>query len=122
LGNLSPMAARISSSPLPSCPLAAAKPLRSGTVSRSHTMTLAAMLHIQSCWVLITSPRFRCTRRFHSSPGRKPESCFLGSIHLGSDPPKRPRAADDLLGDAGERAAHQVETAIERRTAPRRED
>src|SRR6516164_489110 len=39
-GNLSPIASRTSTSDLPTRSLAAANPLRSGTVSRSHTMTL----------------------------------------------------------------------------------
>src|SRR6516165_1773069 len=39
-GNLSPIASRISTSHLPTRSLAAAKPPRSGTVSRSQTMTL----------------------------------------------------------------------------------
>src|SRR5262245_30881133 len=42
-GNLSPIATRISSSLLPSRPLAAAKPFKSGAVSMSQTMMLAPM-------------------------------------------------------------------------------
>src|SRR5262245_62977215 len=43
LGNLSPIASRTSTSDLPTRSLAAANPLRSGTVSRSQTMTLDFM-------------------------------------------------------------------------------
>jgi hypothetical protein len=43
LGELVPMASRTSSSVLPTRPLAAANPRRSGTVSRSQTMTLPFM-------------------------------------------------------------------------------
>ena len=46
LGNLSPISARTSSSGLPTSPLAAAKPRRSGTVSISQTMTLAVILDL----------------------------------------------------------------------------
>src|SRR5262245_64429739 len=42
-GNLSPIASRTSTSDLPTRSLAAANPLRSGTVSRSQTMTLGFM-------------------------------------------------------------------------------
>jgi hypothetical protein len=42
-GNLSPIASRTSTSDLPTRSLAAANPPRSGTVSRSHTMTLGCM-------------------------------------------------------------------------------
>src|SRR5262249_24198143 len=42
-GNLSPTASRTSTSDLPTRSLAAANPPRSGTVSKSHTMTLGFM-------------------------------------------------------------------------------
>src|SRR5262249_32047346 len=52
-GNLSPMASRTSASDLPMRSLAAANPPRSGTVSRSQTMTLGFMqttFDTRACW------------------------------------------------------------------------
>src|SRR5262245_57654723 len=53
-GNLSPMASRTSTSDSPTTSLAAANPTTSGTVSKSHTMTVGfisydTLVHIAEC-------------------------------------------------------------------------
>jgi hypothetical protein len=66
LGNLPPIASRTSSSVLPASPFAAAKPWRSGTVSRSQTMTLPFM-GAECCTMDWASRRLRLSSQGRSS-------------------------------------------------------